>query len=119
MALPEIETAVEETIERRQEETRRMVDSYFDFLQKAIASIPSGGTPFGEKLKSYSQTNIETARDYMRKLSQAKDFREVLRIQSDFARAQYSAFSGQAFDLSEAYTKAAADTLNTPLKKAA
>jgi hypothetical protein len=37
----------------------------------------------------------------MRKMSRAKDFREVLRIQVDFAQAQFNAFSGQASDLSE------------------
>ena len=95
------------------------MDSYFDFLQKAIASIPTGGTPFGEKLKVYSEKNIATARDYMHKLSQAKDFREGLRIQVDFAQAQFNAFSRQAADLSEASSKAAADVLDTRFKKVA
>lgn len=71
-----------------------MMDSYFDLLAKATASIPTGGTQLGEKLKSYSERNIATARDYMRKLSQAKDFGEVLRIQADFAQAQFNAFTG-------------------------
>jgi hypothetical protein len=119
MGLPDIQATTEETIERSKAESRKVMDSYFDFLQKAVTSIPTGGIQFGEKLKSYSRRNIETARDYMHKLSQAKDFRDVLRIQSDFARAQFDAFSGQAQDLSEAYTKAATDTINTPFKKVA
>ena len=119
MALADIQATAVETIERSKEESRRIVDNYFDFLQKAISSIPTGGTQFGEKLKSYSQTNVETARDYMRKVSRAKDFREVLRIQGDFARAQFNAFNAQAFDLSEAYTKRPIDSLDTPFKKIA
>ena len=114
-----MQARVEETIQRSKEEARRVIDSYFDLLHKAIASIPTGGTQFGEKLKSYSERNIATARDYMHKLSQAKDFREVFRIQVDFAQAQFNAFSGQARDLSEAYTKTAPDVLNTPFKKVA
>jgi hypothetical protein len=73
-----------------------VMDSYFDFLHKAIASIPADGTQFGEKLKSYSDSNIATARDYMHRLSQAKDFEEVLRIQVDFAQAQFNAFGSRS-----------------------
>ena len=115
----DMQVTAQEAIERRKDQARRVMDSYFDFLHKAIASIPTGGTPFGEKLKSYSEKNIATARDYMHKLSQAKDFREVLRIQVDFAQAQFDAFSGQARDLSEASTKAASDALDTRFKKVA
>jgi hypothetical protein len=114
-----MQATAEKTVERSKEEARGVMDSYFDFLHKAITSIPTGGTQFGEKLKSYSERNIATARDYMHKLSQAKDFSEVLRIQVDFAQAQFNAFSGQARDLSEAYTKTAPDALNTPFKKVA
>jgi hypothetical protein len=55
----------------------------------------------------------------MHKLSQAKDFRKVLRIQVDFAQAQFNAFSGQAMDLSEAAAKAASDALDARFKKVA
>ena len=112
--MTDMQATAEETIE-----ARGIMDSYFDFLHKAIASIPTGGTQFGEKLKSYSERNIVTARDYMRKLSQPKDFEEVLRIQVDFAQAQFNAFSGQARDLTEAYTKTTPDALNAPFKKVA
>ena len=95
------------------------MDSYFDFLHKTISSCPTGGTQFGEKLKDYSEKNIAAARDYMRKLSQAKDFAEVARIQTDFMQSQFSAFGEQAKGLGEAYTKAAADAVNKPFKKVA
>jgi hypothetical protein len=108
--------AAQEGIERRKEQE---MDSYFDFLHKAIASIPTGGTPFGENLKSYSEKNIATARDYMHKLSHAKNFGEVLRIQVDFAHAQFNAFSGQAMDLSEASAKATPGERDTRFKKVA
>lgn len=115
----DMQVTAEEAIERSKEQARGVIDNYFDFLHKAIASIPTGGTQFGEKLKLYSEKNIATARDYMHKLSQAKDFREVLRIQVDFAQAQFNAFSGQAKDLTEASTKAASDALDTRFKKVA
>ena len=95
------------------------MDSYFDFLHKTISSCPTGGTQLGEKLKDYSEKNIAAARDYMRKLSQAKDFAEVARIQTDFMQSQFSVFGEQAKGLGEAYSKAAADAVNKPFKKVA
>ena len=95
------------------------MDSYFDFLHKTISSCPTGGTQFGEKLKDYSEKNIAAVRDYMRKLSQAQDFAEVARIQTDFMQSQFSAFGEQAKGLGEACAKAAADAVNKPFKKVA
>jgi hypothetical protein len=109
----------EGVIEQTKKEACGAMDNYFDFFHKAIASIPTDGTQIGEKLKSYSEENIAVARDYMRKLSQAKDFTEVVRIQLDFAHAQFNAFSGQATGLSEAYAKTAADAVSKPFKKVA
>ena len=36
--------------EQTMEQARTAVDIYFDSLKKAISSMPSGGTEFGEKL---------------------------------------------------------------------
>jgi hypothetical protein len=95
------------------------MDNYFDFLHKTISSCPTGGTRFGEKLKDYSERNIAAARDYMHKLSQAKDFAEVARIHTNFMQSQFNAFDEQAKGLGEAYTKTAADAVNKPFKKVA
>ena len=54
--------------------------------------------------------NIVAARDYMHRLSLAKDFTEVVRIQTEFMQSQFNAFGEQAKGLGEAYTKTAADT---------
>lgn len=97
-------------------EGRALMDSYFDLMGKAIASIPTGGTQLGEKLKGYLETNIATARDYTRKLGRARDFNEVVRTQIGFAQAQFNAFTRQASDLGETYAKTAAERLPRPFK---
>jgi len=99
------------------EQAHGAVDNYFGFLQKTVSSFPSGGTDFGEKLKDYAEKNIAATRDYVNKLSQAKDFQDVMRIQSEFMQAQMSAFGEQTKTLGEAYTKAATASVNTPFKK--
>jgi hypothetical protein len=34
------------------------MDYYFDHLKKTVASAPSGGTEFGEKIKACAEQNI-------------------------------------------------------------
>ena len=60
------------------------LDTYFDFLKKSVSSFPSGGTDLGEKLKDQGVQNITAVHELVKRLSQAKDFEEVLRIQTAF-----------------------------------
>jgi hypothetical protein len=83
------------------------MDYYFDHLKKTVASAPSGGTEFGEKVKAYAEQNISATQEYMRELNCAKDIRDLFRIQMEFMRSQLEAFGKQAKDLGEAYIKAA------------
>jgi len=56
------------------------IDTYFDFLEKSVASFPSGGTDFGEKLKVQSVQNIAAVHELAKRLNQAKNFEEAFRI---------------------------------------
>ena len=94
------------------------VDSYFDNLKKTISSAPSGGTEFGEKLKSYAEQNTAAAHDFIKRLSQAKDLQEMFQIQTEFLQMQVSAFSQQTTGLAESFTKAAGE-FKMPLKPGA
>jgi hypothetical protein len=49
----------------------------------------------------------------VQKLSQAKDFQDLVRIQSEFMQAQLQSFGEQAKDIGEASTKAVADAMKT------
>jgi hypothetical protein len=82
------------------------MDYYFDHLKKTVASAPSGGTEFGEKVKAYAEQNISATQEYARELTYAKDIQDILRIQMEFVRSQLDAFGEQAKDLGEAYIKA-------------
>jgi hypothetical protein len=64
-------------------------------------------TELGEMLKNYAEKNIAAAQGYVNKLSQAKDFQDVIRVQTEFMQMQFNAFSEQTKGLSETFTKAA------------
>src|ERR1700722_12001645 len=64
------------------------MDYYFDHLKKSVASAPSGGTEFGEKVKACAEQNISATQEFVRDLSYAKDIQDILRIQMEFMRSQ-------------------------------
>jgi hypothetical protein len=90
------------------------MDYYFDHLKKTVASAPSGGTEFGEKVKAYAEKNIAATQEFVRDLSYAKDVQDMFRIQMEFMRAQLEAFGEQANSLGEAYIKAASGQMRKP-----
>src|SRR5271169_4899317 len=98
------------------EEARKAVNKYFDFLQKTVSSYPLGDTELGGKAKDCAEKNITIARDYMHKLSRAKNFLEAVPIHTEFMQFQLGCMGEQIKSLGEIYTKAAAEVLNAPLQ---
>lgn len=94
------------------------VDSYFDNLKQTISAAPSGGTEFGEKLKSFAEKNTTAMHDFIKKLSQARDLQEIARLQTEFMQAQVTAFGEQSKSLGESFAKAAGD-FKFPMKPGA
>jgi hypothetical protein len=90
------------------------MDYYFDHLKRTVASAPTGGTEFGEKVKACAEQNISATQEFVRDLSYAKDIQDMLRIQMKFTRSQLEAFGEQAKDLGEAYIKAASGQTTKP-----
>ena len=98
------------------EQAHEALDNYFDFLKKSVSSLPSGGTHLGGKLKDQGVQNVTAVQELVKRLSQAKDFEEVLRIQTAFMHSQLNALGKQAASFGEACTKEAASGVKMPFK---
>ena len=107
---------MKQTVEETKVQALGAVDTYFDFLNRAVSSFPTGGTEFGEKLKAFSEKNIVSTHQFIRQLGQARDFQEVFRLQAEFMQAQVQALTGQATILAEAFTKTAGSEVKMPFK---
>ena len=70
-------------------------DDYFKFLKKTISSHPSRRTEVGNILKSHVERNIDLVREFVHKLSEAKDFQDALRLQTEFMQSQFAALGEQ------------------------
>jgi hypothetical protein len=109
-AVKQAEQVVEKTINQ----TRGALDNYFNFMQKAFSFYPVGGTELAEKIKSYTEQNLASAQDFVHKLSQAKDFQDMIRIQTEFMQTQFSVFAEQTKSFTEAFIKTAMSAAKPP-----
>lgn len=105
-----------EAVDQTRENSLGAANAYFDFLQKTISAFPLGKVELGEKLKTYADRNIAATREYIARLGQAKDFQDVMRIQTEFMQSQMTAFGEQAKSLTEAFAKSAEAVIKPPFK---
>ena len=91
-----------QAVEQNMQRASGAMDNYFSFLQSVW-----GSNDLTEKMKTYTERNISAYTECVGKLSQAKDFQDAARIQTEFMQTQLSSFAEQARSLGEAYTKAA------------
>jgi hypothetical protein len=105
------------TVKQTVELARGVEENCFSVVQTALPAMP-----WIAELNKEAQTCVEqqfdAGRNYAEKLSHARDFRELMRIQTEALQSGLSAFQKQTTVLGRAYTKAVADAVN-PLPKAA
>src|SRR5579859_1993308 len=103
-----------QTAEQIIRQTRGAMENYFGWLQSTMSALPWNNTNLNRILLSNATQNVTTTFAFMHKLSQAKNFQEVVQIQTEFMQAQMNSFNEQAEVVGEIYTKAAEDALKDP-----
>jgi hypothetical protein len=116
-SLEELKANAEQALKQTAEQIRGASENYFNFIQRAMSSYPSGGTELAEELKSYTKNNVAAAEEFVDKLSQAKDLQDVVRIQTEFVQMQLNAFGEQAKGLGDTFTKVTNGVMQTPFQK--
>ena len=112
--LQNLNVEAKQAIEQTVKQTEGAMDNYFNLLQQTMSATPWGKTDFGEKLKSFTEQNMAAAHHHVQKLSQARDFQDFIKIQTEYMQTQLSLFADQAKQLGEAYMKTAAGAFKPP-----
>jgi hypothetical protein len=103
----------EQTAEQITKQTQGAMENYFDWLQKTMSALPWSNTNLDRILLSYATQNVNATFAFVQKLSQAKSFQDVVKIQTEFMNAQLNSFNDQAKIIGEVYTKAATAVTKT------
>ncbi len=104
-----------QTAEQMTERTQEMIANYFSWLQNVMQASPWGNTDLNKKLMSYATETFTGPPSFVQKLSQAKNLEDVVKIQTDFVRAQTDSFNEHAKEIGEIYTKVATSGTRTPV----
>jgi len=79
-----------------------------------MSALPWRNTNLNRILLSNATQNVTATFAFVQKLSQAKNFQDVVKIQSEFMSAQLNSFNDQAKIIGEIYTNAATAVAKTP-----
>jgi hypothetical protein len=107
-------TAEQQTAKRITEQTQGAMENYLGWLQTAMSAFPWSNTNLNRILLNRATQNVTATFAFMQKLSQAKNFQDVAKIQTEFMQMQMNSFNEQAKILGEIYTNAAQDVMKTP-----
>ena len=103
-----------QTAEQMTERTQEGIANYFSWLQNAMQASPWGNTDLNKKLMSYAAETVTAPLSFAQKLSQAKNLEDVVKIQTEFVKAQTDSFNEHAKELGEIYTRVATAATRTP-----
>jgi hypothetical protein len=109
-------TGIEQDVQI-EERAKHAMETYVSWLQNAMSAVPWSNTNLNRILLSNATQNIAATLAFVQKLSQAKNFEEVVKLQTEFMGTQMNSFNEQSKVLSEIYTKAAGDALKHPKEK--
>jgi phasin len=109
------------------QQVRSMADASFDQARKAFekfvagaqatagtieergATVRAGARDISAKAMSYAEKNVQASLDYAQALLHAKDLAEVMRLHSEYVRAQMRALAEQASEMGQAVSRTAID----------
>ena len=116
----EVPGQAREFLEKSIDQARSAFEAISGAAEKAVSSfelaLPGAAKDVNSKIFAATQANIEATFDFAKKLAQAKDPQEVLRLHADFAKAQAESFQKQASEVGAAVQKALSDPLGTTSK---
>jgi len=100
-----------QTAEQITKQTQGAMENYFGWLQKTMSTFPWSNTNLNRILLSNATQNVTATFAFLQKLSQVKNFQDVVKIQTEFMETQMNSFNEQAKILGEIYSKAAQDAM--------
>jgi hypothetical protein len=96
--------------EQTVEEVRGFEENYFAVVQRTMMPFP-WLADLSKKLQSNAEQHFAACLECSHRLSQSKDFQDFAQIQSEFFQERMWSFAKQASDLSEAFSKSAANMI--------
>jgi phasin len=112
----ELPTDMKAFAEKSVEQARQAFDGFISAAHQAVSTLEGqtetarqSAKDVSAKAMTFAQKNVASSFEFMQKLVQAKDFQEVLKLQTDYVKTQMQVLTEQAKELGESTAKAAKD----------
>jgi len=112
----EIPGEVRNFAEQSIDQARRAFDGFMTASQKAASALEgqaaaaqSGAKDLRQRAMTFAERNVASSFEFAQKLLHAGSPEEVMRLQTEFVKAQMQTLAEQAQELGQTATKAAAD----------
>ena len=98
----QVPTEIKQMAEKSVEQAETAFNSFMQAAHKSIEMIPQPATDISRTTLSMTEQNIKAGFDHARKLMQATDVNEFMRLQNEFLQAQFRTVQDQMTKLSTA-----------------
>ena len=112
----EIPTDMRKMTEQSLEQVRTAINSYLQFLRRAVPGDVMGGSELTNKILGNAERDVASAFEFAQTLARVRDIQGLVSLQAEFIQAQMQAMTEQAKDLSETATKALMESAKIPTK---
>jgi hypothetical protein len=86
----EVPLQVREFAKKSVDQTEKAISSFIDSASKSVALVPGPMTDIAKQTLAITEQNLKASFEHARKLIQAKDINEVMRLQSDMSSSGHS-----------------------------
>ena len=113
----EIPAEMRNVAEQSVVQARQAFDGFMSAAQKAVskweeqaAVAQAGAKDTSQRIMDFAEQNVATSFEFAQRLVRAKDFDEMMRLQSEFVRSQMETLGEQAKELGQGVAQSAKDT---------
>jgi phasin len=107
----EVPAQIKEVAEKTIDQAERGFSAFIEAANKSVSMIPNPTTDMSLRALSLTEQNMKAAFDHAKKLLQANDLQEAMRLQAEFLKAQYEAAMEQLKEMGTSVRSAGADVV--------
>jgi phasin len=107
----EVPAQIKAVAEKTIDQAERGFSAFIEAANKSVSMIPNPTTDMALRALSLTEQNMKVAFDHAKKLLQANDLQEAMRLQAEFLKAQYEAATEQLKEMGTSVRSAGADVV--------
>ena len=107
----QVPAQIKEVAEKTIDQAERGFSAFIEAANKSVSMVPNPTTDMSLKALSLTEQNMKAAFDHAKKLLQAKDLQEAMRLQAEFLKAQHETATEQLKEMGNSVRSSGADVV--------